>query len=182
VIGFAKDPDDDAPYNSNPNLMRSWYCLNMNTNSEATLADGAPMLFNQSDFQQYFRPRTLSAYNSFMFTYQITNAMDENRVYNFTAILIVVDTDIPPLQSTYDPSYSTRAININENLEFSFTVGPTQDPDKMDFSTGIVYDFDTVGVMLFSFTSFRLVIWDYFSAFQSKTLLTLVISAYDPNF
>ena len=100
LLGFSKDPDYDLPYNSDSNLQPTWDCINMNTNEPCLKTDSTPVVFNQSESSQYFRARSLSAYNSYFFTYMVTNTVG-GAVYNFTAILIILEMDIPPLIATY---------------------------------------------------------------------------------
>jgi hypothetical protein len=85
--------------------------------------------------------------------------------------------DIPALTTYYAPGLSTRAVNINEDMEFNVSM---PNAENVDFSTALIYDYDIVGIVRFSFTTMRVRIWNYFSNFKEKTDFTLRISGYDP--
>jgi hypothetical protein len=89
----------------------------MNTDKDCELTDRTPVSFNQSDYSQYFRGRSLEAYNSYLFTFMITNEADMEE-YEFTAILIILEMDIPPLIATYAVEIAQRAVNTNEDIIF----------------------------------------------------------------
>ena len=40
VMGYAKDPDLEIPYNLDPRFKKTWSCINMNTNEACTFSNG----------------------------------------------------------------------------------------------------------------------------------------------
>lgn len=63
----------------------------------------------------------------------------------------MVEVDIPPLITSYDATYNTRKVNINEDLVFNVSCQPNQDPDLIDYSAAIVYDYDIEGILRFNY-------------------------------
>ena len=123
VEGYAKDPDNREEYNVDAKLTKNWDCQNMNTKSECTLIDNSSISLNQSDFSQFFKAHSLAPYNSYEFIY-IINDTSTNITYNFTAVIMVVEMDIPVLGANFDPSLLTRPVNINEDLTFNLILAP----------------------------------------------------------
>ena len=106
----------------------------------------------------------------------------EGVTYTFSAIIIILEVDVPVLSVIYPSEYNSGTVNMNQLLYFTLNLTANQNPDTMALSYALVYNFNVENTVVFKSASFSLRIWDTFVNLQQSTQVTLRISAYDPNF
>lgn len=151
----------------------------MNTNGPCLTTLGTVIKLNKTKTEQEVRSFQIAPYTALKFTFSV---IKDASTYNFTALIILVEVDIPELKLNYAPGLLQREVAINEELSIEAVLAQNQNPDLIDFSTSVVYDFNTKGIVRFDFTKLRLKIWEKFTNFRGKNELTLRISAHDPRF
>ena len=88
--------------------------------------------------------------------------------YIFNAIIILVEIDIPILTVSYPESYTNSLVNMNQLLTFTLQLAENQDPDFLDLSVAIVYNYDVMKTIKFNSITFSCRIWDAFSTLGSS--------------
>ena len=89
---FAKDLDV-IPSQQQRGIESSWHCINLNTNENCTDIQKQPIELVQNVSTQTFAEQTFVPYNSYYFSYQAIK--DVKQGVDF-AVLVIVETDIPP--------------------------------------------------------------------------------------
>ena len=88
---------------------------------------------------------------------------------------MVLESDLPLLNVSVPDKFSTKKINLNDDLQINISY--YKSPDEVFYSLLYIYKFDIVATKKFKFTSFRFKIWDMFNNFdESNNNLLLRIS------
>jgi hypothetical protein len=72
IKGFAKDGDKMMDYNQDASFLKSWFCLNINNQLPCQLIDGTYLKLNQTDNFQNLKPKSLTPYSTFKFTFLVS--------------------------------------------------------------------------------------------------------------
>jgi predicted SAM-dependent methyltransferase len=74
--------------------------------------------------------------------------------------------DIPKLSLDVPPGWFQRDINVNEQLDIVCSLDKSANPDLLDFSTQVIYNFEIVGIIRFDYFKMRVAIWERFLDFS----------------
>lgn len=92
--------------------------------------------------------------------------------------------DLPNLDISMqmiDPQQQT--INLNEEVYVSLEYGANVNTEILSYSGTVVYKLNSVGVILFDYTTFRFKLWNIFSDFKRQSpYFSLRLSVYNPNY
>jgi hypothetical protein len=58
-----------------------------------------------------------------------------------------------------------RTVNVNEDINVQLLYPSAPSPDSVFYAGALIYDYDTVATMVFSFMQFKFRIWEYFLNF-----------------
>lgn len=99
-----------------------------------------------------------------------------------SAILIVIEMDLPLLKIEIPPGYNNRKINLNEILQLKIVPDASQDPDELRYSASIIYDFETKAVFRFLYLEVQFKIWYFFLDVGIKDDIQIKLTAKDPYY
>jgi hypothetical protein len=141
MVGVMQDPD----YNGlgDPDLVIEWKCINMNDGSACLDAVGLPLAINTTELVNSFQAKSLTAYSTYSF---FLSGTKDTRSLVTSAIIIVIEMDLPLLTTEVPSGFIGRRITLNEQLNVDVKPDASQNPDDLRYAIVIIYDFENVAV------------------------------------
>ena len=73
--------------------------------------------------------------------------------------------NIPSLTLSYVSGLNNRRVNINEHFAVTGILPAGSNPELVSFTSQVVYDFNTYGIVKFNYQTMGVTIWDFFTDF-----------------
>ena len=178
VTGSATDPDVAAAA-ATTGVALAWNCVSLSTLLPCADVYGNLAVLNATSANN-FVAKFFAPYSVLQFYLTATKAAAAKQNSD-SAVIVIVETDIPQLQVTLPQNILQQQLNKND--EIAVQIADNGDPDAVFVTVALIYNYDTVATKSFRHTHFSLAVWDLFHNFQpSNNLLLLRISMYNPLF
>ncbi|CAD8108413.1 unnamed protein product [Paramecium sonneborni] len=148
----CKDLDTNFNWNQDPDLFTEIQCFELTKNQKCQNIHNAVIPVNKTERLQYIKKFSIEPFSIQEWSLKVTK---KNTEQNFKEVIVFLEYDFEIQKIEFNSGYQMRDINNFELLNFTFSFNEQQYQKLIDYSVGIIYDYQIIKIISPTFVEFK---------------------------
>ncbi|CAK67807.1 unnamed protein product (macronuclear) [Paramecium tetraurelia] len=170
----CKDLDTQFNWNADPDMFTEIECFELTRNQKCIDIHKNIILVNKTEKLQHIKKFSVEPLTIQEWSLKVTKKAAE---YHFREVIVFLENEFKVQKINFNSGYLMRDINNFELLNFTFAFTEDQQLSLIDYSVGIVYDYQILNIISPTFTTFQFRLFDYITQMNRGNQINLRFNA-----
>ncbi|CAD8203896.1 unnamed protein product [Paramecium pentaurelia] len=170
ILIECQDLDTKYLPNQDPDLTINVNCTDLSTNNFCLDMKSQKIKVNKTDYEQNILKYSVKSFT--VQSWKVT-AYKNGSYQTFEQIVVFLEDNFRELQMNYSMGYNMRPINSYETLNFTYLIPIRDLPLILEYSIGIIYDFEVLAILQPSCYQYQFRLFDYYRQFNKGNQINL---------